>query len=412
MKKFALFVASLILLSAACLAATEQTIFTLPSNQFAGRNLLVDSKGNIYGTSNSNSGNDFGSVFQLSLGSDAAWYETILYTFKGPSFNDGGYPQGGLIFDEAGNLYGTTSGVGMCSGSKCSTVFKLTPDGHGGWTESVIFRFYGVKGIWPNPNLVFDKVGNLYATAQLGGTKTCFGYPGGCGTVVMLKRPAKSGPWTPTVYTFTGPDGALPRGALVFDNAGNLYGTTVSGGTNNTNNSEGVAYKLTPVGNTWTESVIHTFFATGSGGDGSFPNGGVIVDHAGNLYGTTDGGGNVNYGVVFKLTPSNNSWTETLLHSFEPKTEGGGGPISTLAIDSAGNLYGTAPSGNANPAGIVFELSPTPSGFWTETILYAWPPNNYGSNDSLVWNPAHSALYGVSMSIPTNSGIVYEVTLP
>ena len=403
MKKLAHFVASLVLLSGACLAATQQTIFTFPANQYDDRNLLVDSKGNIYGTSNSNLGNDFGSVFQLSLGSDGAWHETILYTFKGPSFNDGAYPQGGLIFDKAGSIYGTTSGVGICSGSKCSTVFKLIPDGHGGWTESVIFRFYGNKGIWPNANLAFDKAGNLYATAQLGGAKTCLGYSGGCGTVIRLKRPAKSGPWMPIVYTFNGPDGAYPRGALAFDSVGNLYGTTVSGGTNN--NNEGVAYKLTPVGNTWTESVIHTFFATGPGGDGSSPNGGVTFDKAGNLYGTTYGGGNVNGGMVFKLTPSNGSWTESLLYSFDRSVDGGDTPSGAVAIDSAGNLYGTAP-------GINFELSPTPSGFWTKTTLYAWPANNPSSTDSLVWNPAPTALYGVSWSILTNSGIVFQIKLP
>lgn len=223
--------------------------------------------------------------------SGSKWNETVLYTFTGSS--DGGQPAGSLVFDSGGSLYGTASSGGT-SGS--GVVFKLTPSG-GSWTESVLYNFAGGSdGGNPQSGVIFDAAGNSYGTTQFGGL--------GGGTVFELS-PSHGG-WTENVlYTFCSvsqcADGSQPLAGLTFDSAGNLYGTTSNGGAS----SEGVVYKLTQSGSSWTETVLHSL----SGSDGAQPHGGVILDQQGVVYGTAKYGGNtacdlgVGCGVVFEITP-------------------------------------------------------------------------------------------------------------
>ncbi|MGA9308280.1 MAG: choice-of-anchor tandem repeat GloVer-containing protein [Candidatus Sulfotelmatobacter sp.] len=210
------------------------------------------------------------------------------------------------------------------------------------------------SGESPNGPLIFDAAGNLYGTTFYGSDLSC-NPPGGCGVVFKL-TPASSG-WSYTVlHTFTGPDGGTPFAGLIFDAAGSLYGTTVDGGigTAACPGGCGVVFKLTPnADGSWTESVLHIF--VGSDGDHPFS---LIFDAAGNLYGMTS------TGVVFKLAPHpDGTWTESILYTLAGVTETY--PPTGLILDAAGNLYGTTLFGGAGGEGVVFKLTPHPDGSWT-----------------------------------------------
>jgi uncharacterized repeat protein (TIGR03803 family) len=332
--------------------------------------LVVDAAGNLYGTTQiggslscaDGGGQGCGAVFQLASNQDGGWTESVLHGFTGGS--DGAFCYAGLIFDKAGNLYGTTSGAANAE----STVFKLTPNGDGAWSESVLYDFTGGKdGNSSRASVIFDQSGNLYGTTEFGGNLSgCGG--SGCGVVFKLV-PDEKGQWIETVlHTFSGTDGMLADSSLILDSAGDLYGVTAQVGNLNDCSSVGgyggcgVVFKLTPVGkDKWTETVLHAF--TGDT-DGASP-AGVIFDTAGNLYGTTVNGGNLSClglgygcGVVFKLAPkSKGGWTETLLHTFSDPQ--GVFPYGGVTFDAAGkNLYGTTAGNGRTLDGTVFELAP------------------------------------------------------
>jgi uncharacterized repeat protein (TIGR03803 family) len=276
----------------------------------------------------------------------------VLYRFAGGA--DGDTPEGDLIFDQAGNLYGTTQtgGIPGCSGYSCGTVFELTAS-NGGWTESILYKFTGYSdGYWPYSGVILDKTGNLYGTTSDGGDKSGGGLPQGTAFQLM---PAGSG-WTKNIlFTFAfWNDGAIPNG-MIFDSAGNLYGTTTAEG----DGDGGTVYELTPSNGNWAFSVSYAF--TGSGGaDG--PYNGLTMDAAGNLYGTTVKTGAYGYGAVFKLTPSDSGWTYTSLHDFTGGADGAW-PKSSLIFDPNGNIYGTASVGgtgqcNTWGCGVVWEITP------------------------------------------------------
>ena len=320
-------------------------------------------------------------TFAVSLLTTSCWAATnwqarVLHDFDG---SDGFSPQSGLIFDAAGNLYGTAS-LGGTYG--CGTVFELSSMPGGGWTEKVLYSFNcisGSDGFSPLAGLVFDAAGNLYGTTIGGGT---YDY----GTVFELS-PMPGGGWTETVlYSFgNGTDGAYPAyGALIFDAAGNLDGTTSSGGTHNCqgNGGCGTVFQLSPTtGGGWSETVLYNF---GNGTDGYSPEAGLVLDAAGNLFGTTAyGGANgcavAQYsgcGTVFELAPvAGGGWTETVVHNFGSGTDGVT-PIAGLTFDPAGNLYGTTEVGGPSNVGTVFQLSPTAGGGWSETVIHSF---NVGS---------------------------------
>jgi uncharacterized repeat protein (TIGR03803 family) len=288
----------------------------------------------------------------------ASKYKT-LYKFRGGA--DGNRPEAGLIFDHAGNLYGTTQigGANECPGRiGCGTVFRLTPKGDGSWRESVLHSFSSGEANDPEyASLIFDASENLYGVTSEGGAP-------GTGTVFELAN----GSWNETILHLfgSGNDGYGPAGQPIFDHAGNLYGTTYQGGLY----SVGTVFQLTPNGDgSWTENILYSFGQ--SSNDASHPVAGLIFDAAGNLYGTTQVGGN-GAGTVFKLTPNGDgTWTENVLHSFQPK-KGGYIPYGRLIFDKTGNLFGTTAGGGASGYGTVYILKPTAKGGWKETVLHSF----------------------------------------
>jgi uncharacterized repeat protein (TIGR03803 family) len=299
---------------------------------YPGSRLLVDSAGNVYGTAYFPvtclmTTQDCDVVFKLAPDGT----KTVLHYFVRGS-SDGFGPSGGLIADSAGNLYGTTyDGGGAatgCGGSGCGVVFKLSPDG----TYTVLHTFTGSDGANPATGLIADSSGNLYGTTVFGGGTAC---AQGCGVVFKV---APDGTET-VLYSFKGgTDGLYPAGRLIADSSGNLYGVAEGGALGG-----GVVFKLAPDG---TETVLYSFCSKPSCSDGEGPSGSLIADSAGNLYGTTatgGGGGGGCYpaagcGVIFKLAPDG---TETVLYYFRGGSDGAN-PQGGLIADSAGNLYGTA----------------------------------------------------------------------
>lgn len=294
-------------------------------------------------------------TFTLTL-SATAQIETVLYSFPSLGSN-GANPDGGLIFDSAGNMYGVTElgGQTICSRSTygCGVVYEMSPNGTGGWMETPLYAFTGLTdGNFPTNNLVMDAVGNLYGVTVTGGDSLC-NSPYGCGVVFEL-TPGSSG-WTETVlHTFTGgiTDGTGPN-SLIGDAAGNLYGTTALGGVSNS----GTVFKLSNGSSGWTESVLFSFDGAMQGSNAN----GLALDSSGNLYGTTGFGGNNSFchqgcGVVFKLSRVSGRWLPSLTHVFH--FADGAKPASNLVFDAAGNLYGTAQDGGAYKYGAVFEIQP------------------------------------------------------
>jgi uncharacterized repeat protein (TIGR03803 family) len=287
---------------------------------------------------------DSGTIFELSPNSTGGWTEAILYAFKGAP--DGREPSGGLAFDASGNLYGTTfyGGTGNAENCipilGCGTVFELSPMAGSGWTETVLYNFTAsADGNWPSCSLVFDTSGNLYGTASNGGDY-------GAGTVLRLSP--SSGGWTLAVlYSFTDAsgEGQRPEAGLLFDHLGNLYGTTAYSVGGN-----GAVFELSPpsTGTVWQETVLHSF----TNADGYLPDSGLIMDRWGSLYGTSRGLG-FGPATAFKLNHSSAGWTFGVLHNLP------GDSWAPLIRDAAGNLYGTTQNGGQRAgSGTVFELSP------------------------------------------------------
>ncbi len=250
--------------------------------------LIFDTDGNLYGTTYEGGIHGDGTVFELSPKQGGSWTEKVLHSFGNGT--DGSFPLYGvsLIFDTAGNLYGTTYEGGIHG---LGTVFELMPSGGGDWTEKVLHSFGGGSdGISPYASLIFDTAGNLYGTTFEGGIHN--------GGTVFELTPDGGGDWSEKVlHNFgNGADGTTPFASLI-DAAGNLYGTTTGGGLH----GAGTAFELSPQeGGSWTETVLHSF---GNSTDGAYPYSGLIFDRAGNLYGTTWEGGIHAAGTVFEITP-------------------------------------------------------------------------------------------------------------
>lgn len=414
--------------------------------------LIFDGSGNLYGTTSSGGAHNDGVVFELSPHGSGSWIETLLYTFSGA---DGAEPGAGLIFDGSGNLYSTTELGGVYN---FGAVFELSPNGSGGWTETVLYSFNNSGGdaIYPNAGLIFDGAGNLYGTTFEGGAYLygavfeLMPQQGGrwSETVVHSFNPSSGdgaypmagllldaaghlysttpnagrynvgtmfelshnggGGWSETVYSFdyNGSDGAYPDASLVADAAGNFYGTTSSSGIYNS----GVAFELSPNGGGgWTEKLLHNF---GEGQDGSAPYGAMIFDTAGNLYGTTTGGGSHGGGTVFELSPNGSGgWTETILLNIGNGADGSA-PYCSLVFDRSGNLYGTTSAGGVDYGGTVFELSPNGRGGWTEAVLHSFGAGTDGAYPpaGLIFDGAGN-LYGTTYAGGTsNVGTVFELS--
>jgi uncharacterized repeat protein (TIGR03803 family) len=305
--------------------------------------VTFDSAGNLYGTFEIQAGT--GGVFELSPTAKGPWRETLVC---GLDYEEGNMPKAPVVFDAAGNIYSTAfnGGEGPSNGS----VFEMTPTGTGACAETTLQIFYGDTGSFLYDSVIFDARGNLYGTAYQNSDIFSLG------TVFEL-TPNPNGTWTETtLYTFNtlqdDAGGANPfdQRGLIFDSAGNLYGTTQNGG----HFGMGTVFELSPTANgSWKRKVLHHFH----GPDGSGPTAGVIFDAAGNLYGETFSGGPDNDGVVFELKPiGGGNWSEALLKSFNGHD--GIGPWQGLIVDAAGNLYGTTQAGGTYGGGTAFEVTP------------------------------------------------------
>jgi uncharacterized repeat protein (TIGR03803 family) len=359
-------------------------------------NLIADNSGNFYGTTRFGGIYGGGTVFELTPPSTigGSWTEAVLWSFGNGT--DGHNPYIGLTMDARGNLYGTTEFGGLyAEPNGGATVFELTPPSTAGgnWTESILWNFgNGADGFQIVAGLIIDAGGNLYGTTQCGGANG--DDPFCTGTVFELTPPsALGGNWTESIlWSFDGTDGLYPSAGLIMDAGGNLYGTTACGGTYGDcgNSDGGTVFELMPPsisGGKWTESVLWNF---GNGIDGHSPYAGLIMDTAGNLYGTTGGGfngpggGTYNGGTAFELTPpsiSGGNWTESILRSFGNGSDGQT-PNASLIIDSGGNLYGTTKDGGPWFGGTAFELTPpsTAGGSWNESILWGFGNGTDGLN--------------------------------
>jgi uncharacterized repeat protein (TIGR03803 family) len=372
--------------------------------------VTFDKAGNLYGTTLEGGPNGAGTVFELTPNDDGTWTHTVLHNFANDG-QDGYYPYGGVIFDASGNLYGTTQYGGTFG---AGSVYELMPQSGGGWSERVLHSFgsNGSDGEYANSGLIMDNAGNLYGTTVNGGnlTGSCDG-GAGCGTVFKLSRLA-DGSWLETIlHRFNnngGVDGANPWGALAFGPYGSLYGTTATGGTH----YYGTVFELTPpssAGRAWTEAVLHSFNENGV--DGTFPEGAVAFDKAGNLYGVTDSGGaHNNSGAVFKLSPNGTAWTESVIYNFGLTGDAALPTFGNLIFDNAGNLYGaTAGGGSGN--GTVYELSKSASGDWTETMLFRFPYTGGLYPQAGLTFDAEGNLYGTTLQAGANLyGAVFKIT--
>lgn len=367
--------------------------------------LTFDTSGNLFGTAWEGGTGLNSQVFELS---PAPKGFSVPYEFCSlPGCPDGGQPLGSLIFDSAGNIYGTTGTGGSgdgCGFGGCGTVFELTPNPAGGkWTETLLYNFTGfADGGGPSGALVFDSVGNLYGTAALLGN--CYE----CGTVFEL-TPASGGGWIETtIYSFTrGADGGYPTSTLILDPRGNLYGTASQGGTVNQTcpTGCGVVFELTPnPGGVWTETVLHSF--TG-GADGATPNSALTPDAAGNLFGSTTAGGLDDSGVVFELLGSD-GWNENVLYTFTGGPDGKT-PSGTLVFHGAGNLYGTSAYGGVSGNGVVFQLTPVGSGPWKEQVFSLSGKNGKEPFGGVIFDAAGNA-YGTTAYGGKGEGVVFQLT--
>jgi uncharacterized repeat protein (TIGR03803 family) len=359
--------------------------------------LTLDSAGNAYGTTAAGGEFNFGTVFMLT----PSGQETVLYSFTGGS--DGEDPHGGVVLDNVGNLYGTTAAGGSggsCAGDGCGVIFELSPSG-GSWSETTLYSFKGLNdGFGPGGTLVFDTAGNLFGATPDGGAHS--------DGVVFELSPTKLVWRYKVVHAFTGgKDGAVGSlGSLVFDAAGNLYGVTELGGTY----GAGSVYELSPTRGGWKTTVLYDFKGAP---DAANPYGGLIFDKAGNLYGTTYFGGAAGMGAVFQLIPGpNGTWEENVLYSFEGGTDGSF-PTTTLVFNAAGSLYGTTSTGGrpSCDCGTVFRLTLT-RGSWDERIIHFFGKGRDGSspNYGLTLDQAGN-LYGTTpVGGSGGQGIVFQIT--
>lgn len=382
------------------------------SGDFPSGDLISDAAGNLYGVTSGGGIKGNGTVFEVSPAGNGKWTTKSLYRFQ-PNDTDGNTPVGGLVMDSAGNLYGTTStgGSQWCTDDwddlKCGTVFELSPNGSGGWSEKIIFDFNQQSGWYPTNSLTIDAAGNLYGVTNRN-IGTDFG-----GTVFELQRSGEE--WTYTilhVFDAIG-DGSEPSGKLIFDKSGNLYGETYVGGSA----SNGAVFRLTNTGSGWNEEVLYSFGAGGSKSTGMQPLGGLVWDSAGNLYGVTDEGGQ-DYadgcGVVFELSPtSSGSWNETLVHTFQCTRFGYLNPWSGVVFDSAGNLYGTVEDGGFADLGTLYKLQPSGNGEWKYSVVHNFlggPGDGSAPSANVLFDAAGNLFSTTTSGGTSGGGTVFELT--
>jgi uncharacterized repeat protein (TIGR03803 family) len=377
-----------------------------PDGGHSDATVAFDAHGSLFGVTTWGGPAGIGTVYRLTP-SGSGYTESVLHSFSGR--NDGSWPYYGLIA-KGERLFGTTSqGGAACS---CGVVLEMRkhPLAPLGYEEHVLYRFRGQSdGRTPSSQLVYDDRGNLYGTTQAGGSTAC---SGGCGTIFEL-TPTRPGYKETVLYRFQGNaqgDGQDPIAGLVSDGHGDFYGTTlVGGGGTGCTSGCGTVFKLTPSGSGYAESVLYRF--RGGAQDGAYLFSGVILDHRGHLFGTTSWGGfgysslcdfNGTYtgcGIVFELSPSGSTYKPTILHEFTDDTNDGAGAWGGVTFGEAGTLYGTTLfGGNCGityfGCGTVYSLTPEHGGY-TFSMLYSFP----GFSAAFPYAPLayhHGALYGTT----------------
>lgn len=336
--------------------------------------LVSDTAGTLYGTTTHGGAGGDGTVYRLTR-SGSTWTGSVIHSF---GTADGMRPMGPLAIDGQRNLYGTTYQGGAYGHG---AVFQLSPGSGGAWTYRLLYSFTGGDdGGLPTEGVVL-RDGKLYGTASRGGAY---------GQGVAFKLTNSGGGWTQTVlhqFISDGVDGRHPggRGALTFDESGNLYGVAGGGSSN-----AGVVYRLSPNGDRWTQTLLHTF---ADGADGADPLGSLFINASGTIYGTTSAGGSADGGTVYQLTRSGSTWTKRIVYDF-PGGASGRHPYAGVIGDAAGNLYGTTASGVQGAGGVVYRLAPSGSG-WTQSVLYTFKGAGNGSFAGLIRDGA-GVLYGTN----------------
>lgn len=393
-----LFCSLTLVLSAPALAQTFSVIHTFTGaldgfQPYAG--VTIDQAGNLYGTTTED---HRGSIYQMKR-RNGVWTFATLYQF---GYNDF-MPQGRVVAGPGGALYGLTTygGTGNCY-EGCGMVYAIRPPqticrtSGCPWSLSSAYSFDYPVGIEPQlVDPVFDTAGNMYGTTLWGGIHAF-------GAVFQLSR--SNGTWTANnIYDFGGIDGKFPLSGVTLDAQGNVYGTTSNGGPDL--GDRGIVYSLTRSGASWNFALLHSFHA--APGEAYSPIGGVIFDQAGNLYGTTrDGGRPGQGGVVFELSPAGGTWNFTILHSFS----GNGGPMNTLAMDATGNLYGTTYADGAFGFGSVFKLTFNNGNWTFTDLHDFTNGEDGGNPIGAVSLDANGNLYGTtSGGGSNNNGVVWEI---
>jgi uncharacterized repeat protein (TIGR03803 family) len=334
----------------------------------------------------------------LAAAADAKAKESVLYSFSGG--NDGGNAATAIARDASGNLFGSTVVGGT---STCGTVFELSPPTSGPWHETVLHNFgCFADGKSPHGGVSFDPSGTLIGTTVAGGSGG-FCASDGCGVVY---RQAPSG--QTVLYNFTGQnDGGGPGGGVVFDKAGDMFGTTPDDG----QFAEGTVYELVRGGSTYTLKTIHAFTGGKDGGVGSL--GSLLIDANGNLFGVTEIGGANSGGTVFEMSQSGKKWKFKVLYTFKGGSADGSGAYGGLVADAQGRLYGTTYYGGAQGLGTVFVLTPNKHGNYNERVLHNFTGGSDGSfTTSTLAFGRNGNLYGTTSSggSSCDCGVIYEIS--
>jgi uncharacterized repeat protein (TIGR03803 family) len=357
-RALSIFAAALLLAGSSWAQATDQVIHSFSGAYSAPISKLIDANGRLFGATQSG-GNGSGTVFEMVFKS-GGWTYRDIYTFKGSA---DGYGPRDIFMDAAGNIFGTTY---IGGGNGVGSVYKLTPGTGGSWTKTTIYSFAGgLDGEWALSDLTQDAAGNLYGTTEYGGAYAR-------GTVYQLK-PKADGSWSESVlYSFgaASQDGLNPVAEVTFDSKGNLYGTTQLGGAS----GYGTVFELAPNSGGWTESVLYSF-PTKRQGSPSAP---AIVDSAGNIFGTADGG-QFPAGIFFELKPNGDgTWTEHTFHQFGAQPGDGATP-GGLTSDGHGNFYAPTAVGGANGWGAIIKLTRGVGNTWTESVVYSFAGGSDGA---------------------------------
>jgi uncharacterized repeat protein (TIGR03803 family) len=399
-----------VLFAGLAFASTETVLHNFTGNPDGAHpifGMVFDSAGNLYGTTSNGGAGFAGDVFELSPNGNGGRDYSALYSFT--DCNIACYPQGPLTVDEAGNLYGAAQAGGP---NNNGTIFKLSKV-DGIWSLTALYSFGPYNsGDGSGPNGVVYFRGALYGTTSYGGKRN--------GGTVFSVTPNSDGGWSEAVlhsFAENDVDGNNPMGGVTLGARGNIYGTTSEGGPN----QAGTVFELAQTQEgIWKERILHSFNVA----DGDMPwYGSLIFGRDGNLYGTTSGGGSGNYGTVFELIRSGDSWTENVLHNFSGG-EDGAGPNAGVVMDSQGRLYGTTVEGGGRGVceespnntnlycGTVFLLTPLPSGSWTISYLHRFSDGADGGEPTaaVVLDKKHN-VYGVADQ-GGSDGVVFELRHP